>query len=74
MLFTEKTLLFQGTIYSASLNSIVLHDYCVKDLQFGCLLQGSIFIFLSELSAGQVSLMVYLPGCNLGCPDKCAEL
>ena len=31
--------------YSASLNSIVLHDYCVKDLQFGCLLQGSIFIF-----------------------------
>ena len=52
--------------YSASLNSIVLHDYCFKDLQFGCLLQGSIFIFLSESSAGQVSLMVYLPGYNLG--------
>ena len=60
--------------YSASLNSIVLHFYCVKDLQFGCLLQGSIFTFLSESSAGQVSLMVYLPGYNLGWPDKGAEL
>ena len=60
--------------YSASLNSIILHDYCVKDLQFGCLLQGSIFIFLSESSTGQVSLMVYLPGYNFGCRDKCAEL
>ena len=36
--------------------------------------QGSIFIFFSESSARQVSLMVYLLGYNLGCPDKSAEL
>ena len=38
--------------------------------------QGSIFIFFSESSARQVSLglMVYLPGYNLGCPEKIAEL
>ena len=36
--------------------------------------QGSIFIFFSETSAMQVSLMVYLPSYNLGCPEKIAEL
>ena len=36
--------------------------------------QGSIFIFFSESSARQVSLMVYLPVQNLGCLDKSAEL
>lgn len=36
--------------------------------------QGSIFIFFSESSAMQVSLMVYLPSYNLGCPEKIAEL
>ena len=32
------------------------------------------YSFFSELSAGQVSLMRYLRGYNLGCPDKSAEL
>ena len=32
--------------------------------------QGSIFIFLSESSAGQVILVAYLPGYNLLCPEK----
>ena len=35
---------------------------------------GSIFIFFSESLAMQVSLMVYLPSYNLGCPEKIAEL
>ena len=31
--------------------------------------------FFSQLSAGQVSVMAYLPGgYDLGCPDKSAEL
>ena len=30
--------------------------------------------FLSESSAGQVTLMAYLPGYNLVCPDKSAGL
>ena len=30
--------------------------------------------FLSELSARRVNLMAFLPGSNLGCPDKRAEL
>ena len=37
--------------------------------------QGSIYIhYFSESSAGQVSLMAYLLGSNLGRPDKTAEL
>ena len=36
--------------------------------------QGFIFIFFSESSARQVSLMVYLPGYNLGRSEKSAEL
>lgn len=33
--------------------------------------QGSIFIFLSALSARQVTIMAYLPGYNLVFPEKC---
>ena len=35
---------------------------------------GIHILFFSESSAGQVSLMAYLPGYNFGCPDKSAEL
>ena len=38
---------------------------------FTCMLRSGIHIhFLSESLAGQVSLMAYLPSCNLGCLDK----
>ena len=37
-------------------------------------LSGFHIQFFSESSARQVSLMAYLLGYNLGCPDKSAEL
>ena len=41
---------------------------------FTCMLRSGIHIhFLSESLARQVSLMAYLPSCNLGCLDKINE-
>ena len=37
-------------------------------------MSGGYIHFFSESSAGQVSLLAYLPGYNFGCPDKSAKL
>ena len=50
--------------------------YCPDFLQYqvsdfmSCDVTGIHIHFLSKLSAGQVSLMIHLPGQNLGCPPK----